>query len=293
MSGHRAMRRTPAIVFLVALLFTVVPGTPAAAFHADDLPLIMTGEGTGSGWFAFTVETDGAPFAADIQLGGAHGGYQGGLLEYHADERFRAGFRGTWLPAENEFAVHGAPTDDVSILLRDGDGGTPGLGATWNAAGPTLVGTIKVLMYAVGEEAEGHTWTIRGEAGVTIHGVEQGEDAAMYTSRHFDAERHIKASVSTPAAGIGVRHTEDARLTLDVDRVILGGFGSAIGTGVHDNELSAERDGFARPCPCHMNEIQGSDAWRAATYTFQVSGTSVGPAPEFYLAVVHDPVLPG
>lgn len=288
----RPLRRPATTVALLALLMAVVPSAPVDAFHADDLPLLVAGEGAGSGWFAFTVETDGSPFAADIRLSGSQGGFQGGLLEYHADERFRAGFRGTYLPTENEVDIHEQGTDHVSLLLRDGDGGTPGLGATWNAADPTLVGTYKVILYAVAEEAENHTWSIRGEEGVTIHGVEQGEDAAMYTSRDFEAERHIKASASTPFAGAGVRHTADGHRTIDVDQVILGSFGSVGGTGVHENELTAERDGFTRPCPCHMNEVQGSDVWRPGTYTFRASGTAVGVAPEFYLAIVHNPVLP-
>lgn len=292
MTGTSAGGRAPAAAVLAALVIMVVPVVPVDAFHADDLPLLASGDGTGSGWFSFTVETDGAPFAADIQLGGAHGAFQGGLLEYHADERFRAGFRGTWLPAENEVLVHREGTDDAALLLRDGDGGAPGLGGTWNAAGPVLVGTYKVLFYAVAEEADDHTWTIRGEPGVTVHGVEVGEDAAMYTSRDLTADRNIKASFSVPFAGAGARHTEEGRLTLDVDEVLLGSFGSARGTGMHQDELSAERDGFTRPCPCHMNEIKGINAWRTGTYTFETSGTSVGVAPEVYLAVVHDPVLP-
>ncbi|MGH2828877.1 MAG: hypothetical protein ACRDJM_00175 [Actinomycetota bacterium] len=274
-----------------AVVALVLGAVPAGAFHEDDLPLIASQSGLGSGWRSFTVTTDGSKYAIDIGGTGLSGPAQTAGFFYRDDNTFLGGFAFTAFPGKDGVLVRVNPPagDPVNVdtMTTPGENAL-GLGFTFNdpqSGQAPFVGTWKMALWWAGDGV--FDWAFRANPGTTIDATDADTSAYLVLSSEFASIAHAQGYSSS----IGGRASVQADHPLEVSDTLLGfyqmGLGSAgtISVTTPSGEQSCGLTPLAVPILtggiCVFSEMQGGARNGPGDYVFHTTSAGAGFAGPF------------
>jgi len=273
----RSAARRAARTFGLFAAFVLFSSLPAAAFHADDAPLLASGSAPGPAWASYTFSTDGSRAVTDIVASGIGYPIQAAIYIYTGDDQLVFGFSFTRLSADEGLYVDLNPIGQnvhVDVTEPQIDGGVLKLGATMNdpsSTGEPTVGTFKQLLWISGT-ASRVDHSLRGDSGVQFQGKDTGRETFLYTSKDFAGGTNVQGG----GGGIEGRVNADTHKTIDAFNTLIGFYRPMSGS-VEDMSVDAPFGHVQCPCifPSFANEGFGPP-FGPGRYRFNLTGAGAG-----------------
>lgn len=269
----------------LALLVAAVPITSGAS--ENDAPLVE-GEGEGTGWASYRLQSDGAEIMLEISMNATTLPVQAGQIVYDDEGESVWGRVFTIWQGERGVKMHEEITggEEVNVDTYEKRPAAEGGGLTARIWVRDEVGAFTGVQW-VADDGDGWNHTLKGDPGVEVLDFTQGEDTFLYNARMFEGLAGVHAS-----QGIASARTQAlAQKVVAVENILVGSFHSS---SPSVDRLSVDTPDDEMTCPCRPWSTLSIDGPGPGTYTFEVTGAGATSSGELFLggADVHLPPWP-
>lgn len=258
----------------LGLLVALVPATLGAD---APLPLIVEGEGEGTGWHSARLTSDGSAFTTSIRLEEPSRPIMLGQVAY-TDATSSGKLFGQVITAwENQAGAHvhvldeTGPETKVSTYQVNDPEGAIEIGMTIEGVEANYI----TVQWAEAAKAKSFSHELRAEEGVEHLGTESGNETFLYQARDFEGVASVQGS--TPEGG--ARAQVITQKTVEAEHRIVGWFDS---TRASAGTMTADTPDGEEECRCRPWAELGIDG-SPGTYTFNLTGVGATSSGQVFL----------